>query len=91
MQRNCVDKSYNGGDRKNGGRLVYSAKMSMALDRPDRGRDIIRYACNYIAGNGGVVIMKRCCMIAFTGTRLHEESTHCNNGKKNHNNGDAFT
>ncbi|GAA6633312.1 hypothetical protein OkiPb00465_29520 [Escherichia coli] len=59
--------------------------------RPGQRRDIIRYACNFFAVNGGVVILKLCCMIAFTGARLHEESTHCHNGKKNHNNGDAFT
>lgn len=58
IQRNCADQIAIGGHFNNGGRFVDSAKKSIALCRPGQRRDIIRYACNFFAVNGGVVILK---------------------------------
>ena len=58
IQRNCADQITIGGHFNNGGRFVDSAKKSIALCRPGQRRDIIRYACNFFAVNGGVVILK---------------------------------
>lgn len=85
-----MDKIIIGGYFNNGGRFVDSVKKSIVLCRLGQWRDIIRYVCNFFVVNGGVVILKWCCMIVFMGVRLYEESIYCYNGKKNYNNGDVF-